>query len=220
MSKEYDSYLKKVGNTLRRIRKEKGYSMENLANEAEIEYRQLGRIERGEINTSIISLLRICETLEIELKNLFEDWRFGVCCLLFVVCGLWFVVCGLLFPLRGFRICDLGLFSFWFVVWMWGFGGLVCLVLVSCRCWCNHQSSKAGEMVFLSRWTFGVPLRGFSFCDFGLVIWNVYCLWFDVLGLKTDVSELGKTRGAIGFAHCCWCSEGHHQHKKKNMRYF
>lgn len=73
MSKEYDSYLKKVGSTLRRIRKEKGYTMENLANEAEIEYRQLGRIERGEINTSIISLLRICETLEIEMKNLFED---------------------------------------------------------------------------------------------------------------------------------------------------
>lgn len=73
MSKEYDSYLKKVGSTLRRIRKEKGYTMENLANEAEIEYRQLGRIERGEINTSIISLLRICETLDIEMKNLFED---------------------------------------------------------------------------------------------------------------------------------------------------
>jgi transcriptional regulator with XRE-family HTH domain len=73
MSKEYDSYLKKVGNTLRKIRKEKGYSMENLANEAEIEYRQLGRIERGEINTSIISLLRICQTLNIEMKTLFED---------------------------------------------------------------------------------------------------------------------------------------------------
>lgn len=72
-SNEYDTYLKKVGNTLRKIRKEKGFSMENLANEAEIEYRQLGRIERGEINTSIISLLRICNTLGIEMKALFED---------------------------------------------------------------------------------------------------------------------------------------------------
>ncbi len=72
-SNEYDSYLKKVGNTLRKIQKEKGYSMENLANETEIEYRQLGRIERGEINTSIISLLRICQTLNIEMKTLFED---------------------------------------------------------------------------------------------------------------------------------------------------
>lgn len=72
-SNEYDTYLKKVGNTLRKIRKEKGFSMENLANEAEIEYRQLGRIERGEINTSIISLLRICNALEVEMKSLFED---------------------------------------------------------------------------------------------------------------------------------------------------
>lgn len=46
--------------------------MENLANETEMEYRQLGRIERGEINTSIVSLLRLCETLKVELKDLFE----------------------------------------------------------------------------------------------------------------------------------------------------
>lgn len=68
----YDIYLKKLGNDIRKIRKEKGYSMEGLANEAEIEYRQLGRIERGEINTTIVSLLRICEALEIELKQLFN----------------------------------------------------------------------------------------------------------------------------------------------------
>ncbi len=72
-SKDYDKYLKKVGATLRRKRKEKGFTMESLANEAEIEYRQLGRIERGEINTSIISLLRICKTLQVEMKELFEE---------------------------------------------------------------------------------------------------------------------------------------------------
>ena len=70
---EYDTFLKKVGSKLRKLRNEKGYSMESLANEAEIEYRQLGRIERGEINTSIISLLRICEILQVEMKELFEE---------------------------------------------------------------------------------------------------------------------------------------------------
>jgi len=68
----YDIYLKKFGNNLRKIRKEKGFTMEGLANEAEIEYRQIGRIERGEINTSIISLLRICEVLQIEISSLFN----------------------------------------------------------------------------------------------------------------------------------------------------
>ena len=71
----YDIYLKKFGNNLRRIRKEKGLTMEAVANEAEIEYRQLGRIERGEINTTIISLLRIADILKIEIKILFEFER-------------------------------------------------------------------------------------------------------------------------------------------------
>ena len=67
----YDTYLKKFGANLRKIRKEKGYTMESLANEADMEYRQLGRIERGEINTSLISLLRISEVLKVEVSTLF-----------------------------------------------------------------------------------------------------------------------------------------------------
>ena len=51
---------------------EKGFSMEHLANEAEMEYRQPGRIERGEINTIILSLLRICEALEVKMDDLFK----------------------------------------------------------------------------------------------------------------------------------------------------
>ncbi|SDW41726.1 Helix-turn-helix [Hydrobacter penzbergensis] len=46
--------------------------METLAYEADIEYRQLGRIERGEINTSILSLLKISEALGIEVYTLFQ----------------------------------------------------------------------------------------------------------------------------------------------------
>lgn len=71
-STPYDIYLKQFGNNLRSIRKGKGLSMETVANEAEIEYRQLGRIERGEVNTTIISLLRIAEILKIEMKTLFD----------------------------------------------------------------------------------------------------------------------------------------------------
>lgn len=71
-STPYNKYLKQLGNNLRRIRKEKGLTMEILANEAEIEYRQIGRIERGEVNTSIISLLRIAEILKVDIKVFFE----------------------------------------------------------------------------------------------------------------------------------------------------
>jgi len=71
-STPYDIYLKEFGKNLRRIRKYKGFTMETIANEAEIEYRQLGRIERGEVNTTIISLLRIAEILKVDMKTLFD----------------------------------------------------------------------------------------------------------------------------------------------------
>lgn len=46
--------------------------MEWVAHEADMEYRQLGRIERGEINTSILALRRICAALDIEIMELFS----------------------------------------------------------------------------------------------------------------------------------------------------
>ena len=70
-NKHYDSFLKEFGKHLRQIRKDKGLSMEALSYKAEIEYRQLGRIERGEINTSIITSLRLAEALQVELSKLF-----------------------------------------------------------------------------------------------------------------------------------------------------
>lgn len=68
---QYEIFLKLVGKNIRRIRKAKGLSMEILANESEIDYRQLGRIERGEGNSTIISLYRIAKTLGVEIKEFF-----------------------------------------------------------------------------------------------------------------------------------------------------
>ena len=71
-TKPYKTYLTEFGNNLRNIRQRQGLSMESLANDAEIEYRQLGRIERGEINTTIISLLKIAKALNVDIKMLFD----------------------------------------------------------------------------------------------------------------------------------------------------
>lgn len=46
--------------------------MEGLAHEIEMEYRQLGRIERGEINTTVLSLLKIATALKVSVKDLFD----------------------------------------------------------------------------------------------------------------------------------------------------
>ncbi len=43
-----------------------------LAYESGIELRQIGRIERGEINTGLSTIALIAETLKIEVKELFD----------------------------------------------------------------------------------------------------------------------------------------------------
>ena len=69
--KDYEIFLKAVGANIRNIRNEKGLSMETLAHQTEIEYRQIGRIERGEVNTTIISLHRIAEVLKVDITLFF-----------------------------------------------------------------------------------------------------------------------------------------------------
>lgn len=69
-SKRHEDFLKAFGNHLKITRKRLGFSQEKLAYESEIELRQIGRIERGEINTGIGSLKIIAETLGIHIKEL------------------------------------------------------------------------------------------------------------------------------------------------------
>jgi transcriptional regulator with XRE-family HTH domain len=58
-----EAYLKAFGKHIRQLREERGLTMENLAFDAGIEYRQLGRIERGEVNTTISTVLAISTAL-------------------------------------------------------------------------------------------------------------------------------------------------------------
>jgi transcriptional regulator with XRE-family HTH domain len=67
-----NSYLVNLGSRIREFRKAKKLSMESLAAELEIDYRQLGRIERGEINTTILSLKRISDVLQIPLSDILD----------------------------------------------------------------------------------------------------------------------------------------------------
>jgi transcriptional regulator with XRE-family HTH domain len=69
-SSTHQDFLKAFGNHLRITRKRLGFSQEKLAYESEIELRQIGRIERWEINTGIASLKIIAETLGIHIKEL------------------------------------------------------------------------------------------------------------------------------------------------------
>ena len=65
-------FIKKFGLRLRDIRKAKGISQEQLAGDTGFEVSQIGRIERGEINTSISHVAAISKALEVKPEELFQ----------------------------------------------------------------------------------------------------------------------------------------------------
>lgn len=64
--------IKAFGSNLRRVRKVKNISQSDLAHRCKIEISQIGRIERGIINTSISNVFVIAEALGIQPKELFD----------------------------------------------------------------------------------------------------------------------------------------------------
>lgn len=65
-------YLLKFGEHLRSLRVSKNLSQENLANDANIPINQVGRIERGEISTTITTIVAISKALNVPVKKLFD----------------------------------------------------------------------------------------------------------------------------------------------------
>jgi transcriptional regulator with XRE-family HTH domain len=66
-----EKFIKKFGLRLKELRKAKGISQEELAGETGFELSQIGRIERGEINTSISHVAAIAKALKIKPDELF-----------------------------------------------------------------------------------------------------------------------------------------------------
>lgn len=65
-------FIKAFGEHLKNLRLEKNLSQEDLANDAEVPINQIGRIERAEIKTSLSTIYKISQALEIDPKKLFD----------------------------------------------------------------------------------------------------------------------------------------------------
>lgn len=63
----------KIGQSIRKKRKEKQISQEKLALLCNIDRSYLGRIERGEVNITILKLYEISEVLDTNTKELLPD---------------------------------------------------------------------------------------------------------------------------------------------------
>ena len=64
-------YVQAFGKHLRKLRKDRGLSQEELANDADIPINQIGRIERAEVNTTLSTMRAISKALNIHITDLF-----------------------------------------------------------------------------------------------------------------------------------------------------
>ncbi|MCB9231270.1 MAG: helix-turn-helix transcriptional regulator [Bacteroidia bacterium] len=67
-------FIKAIGRRIVALRKSQKLSQFDLAVKVGIERSQMGRIERGEINTTVNTLKKVAEGLEIEIGELFEKY--------------------------------------------------------------------------------------------------------------------------------------------------
>lgn len=74
MDKEtQDRRLRELGERLRVIREDQGLTQLDLAVKCGLDRSQIGRIERGAINTTVRTLLIISEALEMDIKEFFGE---------------------------------------------------------------------------------------------------------------------------------------------------
>jgi len=70
LNQEETNYIKTFGENVRRIRLEKKWSMEYLANQANIELSQVYRIEKGKINPKLTTIITLSKALEVRIEDL------------------------------------------------------------------------------------------------------------------------------------------------------
>ena len=65
-------YVKALGRRIIELRQAKGLSQETLANLADIPVNQIGRIERGEINTTVSTIYAISKAFKLTVPEIFS----------------------------------------------------------------------------------------------------------------------------------------------------
>ena len=67
-----DSYLKKLGKNISKIRKRNNMTQYKLAKEIFTDQSNLARIEEGKVNPTVKTLAKISVALDCDIKDLFE----------------------------------------------------------------------------------------------------------------------------------------------------
>lgn len=67
-----DTFIANLGIHIRQLREKKDMSQQDLANDSNIPKSQIARIERAKINTTVKTLVKIANALDIEPKDLLD----------------------------------------------------------------------------------------------------------------------------------------------------
>ena len=70
MRRQRNRELDRFGRAIRNLRKERGFSQESLALEADINRTYMGGLERGEENVSLLTILKICAVLDVKASEI------------------------------------------------------------------------------------------------------------------------------------------------------
>lgn len=68
------SVKSRFGSAVRRLRDERGYSQEELAERADLHRNYVGGIERGERNVALENIIKLAKALSVSPKELFSDF--------------------------------------------------------------------------------------------------------------------------------------------------
>ncbi|WP_345947713.1 helix-turn-helix transcriptional regulator [Mucilaginibacter sp. PAMB04274] len=71
-SEAQKDFLTRFGMHLEMVRKQKGLSFRKLAQRCTIDYANLKKYEKGEVNISALTMLELAEALEISVKELMD----------------------------------------------------------------------------------------------------------------------------------------------------
>jgi transcriptional regulator with XRE-family HTH domain len=77
MRSERHAALVALGQQIRKVRRERGFSQEGFANAVGLDRSYYGGVERGERNIAALNLMRIAAALQVEVGELFpqaEEW--------------------------------------------------------------------------------------------------------------------------------------------------
>lgn len=73
---EIEVYLRTFGENLRQLRKAKGYSQQRLADESDVGFASIQRIENATMSPTLTTIVKLCIALQVQPKDLLIDLDF------------------------------------------------------------------------------------------------------------------------------------------------